>query len=98
MMAKAYWMVSYRKVKDPQRVAEYSKLATPAIANGGGRILARGAAAFAHEAGLIERTVLTEFDSLQQAVSAFESVGYQAALKILGTAAERDFRIVEGVE
>ena len=95
-MAKAYWVVSYRKVMEPEQLAEYSKLATPAIANGGGRILARGVAAFAHGAGVVERTVLTEFDGLQQAMSTFESEEYQAALKVLDNAVERDFRIVQG--
>ncbi|WP_408526018.1 DUF1330 domain-containing protein [Paraburkholderia fungorum] len=98
MMTKAYWVVSYRKVLKPEQLAEYSKLATPAISNGGGRILARGVAKFAHGAGLVERTVLTEFDSLQQAMSTFEGDEYQAALKVLGDAVERDFRIVEGTE
>lgn len=97
-MAKAYWVVAYRKVLKPEQLAQYSKLATSAISNGGGRILARGVAKNAYEAGLVERTVLTEFDSLQQAVSTHESDEYQAALKVLGDAVERDFRIVEGSE
>jgi len=45
----------------------------------------------------VERTVLVEFDSVEQAVAAYESDAYKAALNILGDAVERDFRIVEGV-
>ncbi|MGF6721478.1 uncharacterized protein (DUF1330 family) [Paraburkholderia sp. GAS41] len=97
-MAKSYWVSAYRKVFKPEQLAEYSKLATPAILAGGGRILARGVAAFAHGAGIAERTVLIEFDSLEKAVAAFESAEYQAAVKVLGDAVERDFRIVEGAE
>jgi uncharacterized protein (DUF1330 family) len=41
--------------------------------------------------------VLVEFDNLAQAIAAHDSPGYQAALAILGNAAERDMRIIEGV-
>lgn len=97
-MAKAYWCTAYRKVRDPERLAAYARLATPAIADGGGRFVIRGIAAFAHGAGLRERTVVIEFESLERAMSAFNSQAYQAALDVLGDAVERDFRIVEGVE
>ena len=44
-----------------------------------------------------QRVVLIEFESVERAVAAHESEGYQAALKALGKAAERDLRIVEGL-
>jgi len=97
-MAKGYWVVSYRKVLNPDQLAEYSKLAALAIANGGGRILVRGTAKVAHGAGIAERTVVTEFDSIEQAIATFEGDAYQATLQVLGGAVERDFRIVEGSE
>ena len=95
-MAKAYWIAFYRSVRNPEALAEYAKLAGPAIAAGGGRFLARGTPAKTYEAGLTQRTVVIEFDSVQQAVAAHDSAGYQAALKALGNGAERDMRIVEG--
>jgi uncharacterized protein (DUF1330 family) len=49
-----------------------------------------------YEAGLNQRTVIIEFDSVAGAVAAHDSDGYKAALKALGNAAERDIRIVEG--
>jgi len=49
------------------------------------------------EAGLNERTVVIEFDSVEKALAAYESPGYQAALKKLEGAAEREIRILEGV-
>ncbi len=97
-MTKAYWCTAYRKVTDPERLAAYARLATPAILDHGGRFLIRGAAAFAHGAGLKERTVVIEFESLAKAMDAFNSKAYQAALEVLGDAVERDFRIAEGVE
>jgi uncharacterized protein (DUF1330 family) len=98
MMAKGYWVSAYRKVLKPEQVAEYSKLATSAIQASGGRVLARGIAAVAHGGGIAERTVLVEFDSIDEAIAAFDSAAYQAALDVLGDAVERDFRIVEGVD
>jgi uncharacterized protein (DUF1330 family) len=95
-VAKAYWISCYREVKDPAKLAAYAKLAGPAIQSGGGRFLARGVAAVAYEAGQLERTVLIEFDSLEQAVAVHESAAYQAALAALAGGVVRDLRIVRG--
>jgi uncharacterized protein (DUF1330 family) len=96
-MAKAYWIAFYRSVKNPEALAAYAKLAGPAIQGAGGRFIVRGAPAKVYEAGLNQRAVVIEFDNLQQAMAAHDSAGYQAALKVLGDAVERDMRIVEGV-
>ena len=96
-MAKAYWVATYRSISDPAALAEYAKLAGPAIQAAGGRFLARGNAAKAYEAGALQRVVIIEFDSVEQAAAAHDSPGYQQALKALGNAADRDLRIVEGV-
>jgi uncharacterized protein (DUF1330 family) len=97
-MAKAYWVATYRSISDPEALAGYAKLAGPAIQAAGGRFLARGTAAKAYEAGVLQRTVIIEFDSVAKATAARDSAGYQAALKVLGKGADRDMRIVEGVE
>ena len=96
-MAKAYWVTAYRDVHDPAKVAAYAKLAGPAIEAAGGRFIARGPAAQVYEAGIAQRTVVIEFDSVSQAASAYGSAAYRAALAALGDGAERDVRIVEGV-
>jgi uncharacterized protein (DUF1330 family) len=97
-MSKAYAVITYRSISDPEKLAAYGNLAIPAVAPFGPRILARGTAAVAFEHGLKERTVLIEFPSLEKAVAAFGSAGYGEALKALGDGAVRDFRIVEGVD
>src|SRR5689334_4276473 len=74
-MPKAYWISAYRSVSDPDKLAAYAKLAGPAITAGGGRFLARGTAAKTYEAGVAQRTVLIEFDSVEQAVAAHDSPG-----------------------
>jgi uncharacterized protein (DUF1330 family) len=96
-MAKAYWVASYRSISNPDALAEYAKLAAPAISAAGGRFLARNTAAKAYESGLTQRVVIIEFDSVESAVAAHDSEAYQAALKKLGKGAERDLRIVEGL-
>jgi uncharacterized protein (DUF1330 family) len=96
-MAKGYWVSTYFSVSDPGKMAEYAKLAGPAIAAAGGRFLARGNAAKAYEKGLKERVVIIEFDSVEKATAAHDGPGYQAALKALGDGAQRDIRIVEGL-
>jgi uncharacterized protein (DUF1330 family) len=97
-LAKGYWIGCYRSISDPAALAEYAKLAGPAIAAAGGRFLARGGTAKTYEAGIDQRTVLIEFESVANAIAAHDSAGYQAALKALGKAAERDIRIVEGLD
>jgi uncharacterized protein (DUF1330 family) len=41
--------------------------------------------------------VVIEFDSVELAVAAYESPGYQEALRALGDGAERDLRIIEAL-
>lgn len=96
-MAKAYWVAAYRSVSDPDALAAYAKLSGPAIVAGGGRILVRGVPAVTYEAGLEQRTVVIEFDSVEHARRVHDSPAYQEAMALLGTGAERDIRIVEGV-
>jgi len=96
-MAKAYWVVTYRSISNPDALAAYAKLAGPAIQAAGGRFLVRGAPAKVYEAGLNARTVVTEFENLEKAIAAHDTPGYQEALRALGDGAVRDLRIVEGV-
>jgi uncharacterized protein (DUF1330 family) len=96
-MAKAYWITCYRAITDPAKLAVYAKLAGPAIEAGGGRILARGVAAQVYEAGLLERTVIIEFDSVEHAIAVHDSSAYRAAVAALDGGAVRDLRIVPGV-
>ena len=97
-MAKGYWVTIYRSIKDPAKLAKYAELAPKATSSFGCKYVARGTAANAYEAGLKERIVISEFPSLDAAVAAYNSPGYQEALKALGDGAERDVRIVAGLE
>ena len=95
-MAKGYWVTTYRAIRNPDKLAAYAKLAGPAIQAAGGKFLVRGAPAKVYEAGLEQRTVVTEWDSVAAAVKGHDSTAYQEALRALGDGAERDIRICEG--
>jgi len=98
-MAKAYMVVTYRSISNPEALAAYAKIAGPAIQAAGGKFLVRGAPARTYEAGISERTVVVEFASLAQATAAYEGPGYKKALDALGkSSAVRDMRVVEGVD
>ncbi|WP_131194203.1 DUF1330 domain-containing protein [Lichenihabitans psoromatis] len=96
-MPKAYLVSNYTAISDTDKLAAYAKLAGPAIEALGGRYIARGVAARAMEAGVQQRTVIVEFDSLETALSLYDDSAYQIALKALDGGAVRDMRIVEGV-
>lgn len=96
-MAKAYWLSIYHSISNPDALAAYAKLSGPAISAAGGRMLARGVASAVYEKGMKERTVIIEFDSVEQARKAYESPAYQEALAKLDGGVEREIRIVEGL-
>jgi uncharacterized protein (DUF1330 family) len=83
-------------VTDEAALAKYASLAGPAIEAHGGRFVARGKPVKVYEAGLSQRLVIIEFESVRGAIDAYESAEYQAAVVILKGAVERDVRIIEG--
>ena len=96
-MKKGYWVVAYRSISDQAAMKAYANLAVPALESFGARFLTgRASKVQPHEAGLQQPTIVVEFDSYDRALAAHESEAYRKALEALGSAAERDFRIVEG--
>ena len=97
-MAKAYWIVAYQQIKNPDAWQAYAKLAAPAIEGAGGKYLVRANPAKTYESGMNQRVVVIEFASLQAAIACHDGAPYQAALKHLaGDAVKRDLRVVEGL-
>jgi len=97
-MRKAYWINTFTAINDPAKLEAYIRLAGPAMEAAGGRFLARGDPAVAFESGTTTRTTLIEFPSVDDAVAAYHSAAYQEALLVLSDGAEREIRIIEGVE
>jgi uncharacterized protein (DUF1330 family) len=96
MAKNGYWVVCYKSVSDPAAFSEYAKLAATALKALAGRIIVAVKPAKTYEAGLDQTVVIVEFESVEKAIAAYESELYKPALKVLGDAAQRDFRIIEG--
>lgn len=97
-MAKGYWVSVYNTIHDNDALAAYAKLAGPALAAQGAKFLARGMPAAVKEAGVQQRTVVVEFESLERALAAYDSPAYKEALAALGSnAVVREIRIIEGL-
>ncbi len=97
-MAKGYLVVCYREVRNSEKLKTYAELAPRAMLPRGAHILVRDGRVQAFEDGLAERTVVVEFPSFDEAIEAYKSPEYQAAVAALGDGAVRDLRIVEGVD
>ena len=95
-MPKGYWISAHQRPADPEKHKSYREIAIPAIEASGGKFLVIGGQIEVREFGKPERTVVIEFPSYADAISAYESKEYKRALVILGDGAERDLRIVEG--
>jgi uncharacterized protein (DUF1330 family) len=91
----AYWFSS-ADVVDEAALAEYAKLARPAILAHGGRYLARGGRHVTLEGQERQRHVILEFDSVEAAQACYDSPEYQKALVFAKKAVVRDAVIVEG--
>ena len=96
-MPKGYMISAHRSEADPVKRAAYLEIAEDALIAAGGRFLAKGGKVVAKENGIVQRTVLIEFDSFDAAVAAYESEGYQKALDALAGGADRDIRLFEGI-
>ena len=96
-MSKGYFLSAHRSPANPEKRKAYIDLAVPAILKAGGRMLASTNMIEAHENGVVEQTVLIEFDNIEKAKAAYKSKDYQLALKALDGGSDRDIRIFEGV-
>jgi uncharacterized protein (DUF1330 family) len=93
---KAYVIVTVA-VQDPERYKDYIKAATPTVAAHGGRYIVRGGRAEKLEGDVtINRIVVLEFPSYQQAKNWYESAEYRAALAIRQSFATGSLILVEG--
>ena len=95
-MAKGY-MVVHLDVTDPEQFEEYREKVPATIAQYGGRYLVRAGAMQTMEGDeLPPRTVVLEFDSVEQAKAMYNSPEYQAAKEKRIGAADFNMIVVEG--
>ena len=95
-MPKGY-VISRVDVKDPEAYARYAAAATKAIADHGGKPLARGGRFQALEGKARARNVVLEFESYEAARRYYHSQQYQAAKALREGAADMEMVLVEGV-
>jgi uncharacterized protein (DUF1330 family) len=94
-MPKGY-IVTRADILDPEAYARYAAAATKAIADHGGKPLARGGRHEALEGKARGRNVVVEFESYDQARRYYHSQQYQAAKALRDGAAEIEIVLVEG--
>ena len=97
-MSKIYQVVIYKSISDETKLAKYAALAGPAMKKAGAKFLARGIPVMVKEHGEKTRTVVVEWESLEQAENGYNSEDYQKALDALDGAAIREFRYIEPAE
>ncbi|HSV00340.1 MAG TPA: DUF1330 domain-containing protein [Roseiarcus sp.] len=95
-MPKGY-VISRVDITNPDAYARYAAAATKAIADHGGKPLARGGRHEALEGKARARNVVLEFESYEAAHRYFHSGQYQAARALREGAAEIEMVLVEGV-
>ena len=96
-MAKGYIM-GHITVNDPEAYKEYVEKDTPLLQALGGRFIIRGGQSEVVEGEAHQRHVLIEFDTYEQARTAYFDTGYQAVADIRRRNAESVIILVEGVE
>lgn len=91
------YAVTLCNVTNPEKYAEYAKLAGPAVLKYGGKFLARGGKREKMEGGLdYSRVVIVEFADMEAAKRFYNSPEYQAARSNRIGAADFNMTIVEG--
>lgn len=86
------------KVNDPVRYEEYKSLAAPAVAQYGGKYLARGGRTETLEGNWApSRVVILQFETIDQAKIWLNSPEYSRAKKIRHDTANSEIIVVEGI-
>lgn len=95
-MAKGY-LVARIRVHDREGFERFKAMSGHAIAEHGGRVLARDPKPEHREGALRGTTILIEFDDVDTARRFYESDAYTAAREVRETAAETDLMLVAGI-
>ncbi len=96
-MSKGYWLATYKKIGDLEKLKKYAETVTPIIKSFGGQALVRGGKCQILEGANFIRTVIWEFPSYQKAIECHESKKYQEGWSLAKESTKRNLLIVEGV-
>ena len=93
------YMIVRVNVMDPNQYAQYMKLTPVILEKYGGKFVIRGGDKHVLEGPDIdERIVLLKFADVETAKRMYNSVEYQAAIKVRAGAAEASVVVMEGLE
>jgi uncharacterized protein (DUF1330 family) len=96
-MKKAYW-VGIVDVKNHDEYSKYVEIAGPALIKAGAKILSRGGKIVHLEGKKINRLVVIEFPSMDEAEIFYQSKEYKKGLKFLNSdVCDRFLNIAEAV-
>lgn len=90
----ALW-IAHVTVTDDDSYAKYAALATQAIADHGGRFIARGGRFVQLEGRARPRNVVARFPDIETAERCYRSEAYQEALSHARNASERELMVIE---
>ena len=96
-MSKGYWLATYKKIGDLEKLKKYAETVTPIIKSFGGQALVRGGKYQVLTGYNFVRTVIWEFPSYQKAMECHTSKKYQKGWSLAKESTERNLLIVEGV-
>ena len=97
-MKKAYW-VGIVNVKNHDEYKKYTDIVGPALIDAEAKILSRGGKIINLEGKKINRLVVIEFPSMENAQSFYDSDAYKNSLKYLNNdVCDRFLNIAEGID
>ena len=96
-MSKGYWLATYKKIGDLEKLKKYAETVTPIIKSFDGQALVRGGKYQVLQGDNFIRTVIWEFPSYQKAIECHESKKYQEGWSLAKETTERNLQIIEGV-
>ena len=91
-----YWVVRGSEIKDAAALQEYAALWPPIAARYGAEIIAGKGEIDTREGPHHSRQLLVRFDSYALAVACYDDPEYQAAMKLVQRAYDRELSILEG--
>ena len=93
---KGYWVCTYEKINNEEKLKEYALKAKPAVEKYLGKFLVRGGQNRTTEGINSPRVVVVEFKDFNTAIECYDSNDYQEAHDILNGHVVRHHQIVEG--
>ncbi len=94
-MPKGY-IIGHITVTDPESYPEYIRRDTPILHNLGGKFIVRGGTCEVPEGETLERHVVIEFPSFEEAKAAYHDPEYQEVADIRRASAQSVIILVEG--